>query len=70
MLDQKFEASAPNEIWLTYMFTKWESALAPEIEDAFHPLARAVSNWMPEIIAYFNSRANENIAGLSLAYYG
>jgi transposase len=35
-------------------FWDWESSLAPEIKDAFYPLIRAVNNWMPEIIAYFD----------------
>ena len=35
------------------LFRDWESSLAPEIKDAFYPLTRAVNNWMPEIMAYF-----------------
>ena len=36
------------------LFKNWEAGLAPEIRDAFYPLVRAVNNWMPEIMAYFN----------------
>jgi transposase len=36
------------------LFKDWEANLAPEIKDAFYPLTRAVSNWMPEIMAYFD----------------
>jgi len=35
------------------LFRDWESGLDPDIKDAFHPLTRAVNNWMPEIMAYF-----------------
>lgn len=35
-------------------FRDWEASLAPEIKDAFYPLIRAVNNWMPEIMAYFD----------------
>lgn len=35
-------------------FRDWEASLAPEIKDAFYPLTRAVNNWMPEIMAYFD----------------
>jgi transposase len=35
-------------------FRNWEESLAPEIKDAFYPLTRAVNNWMPEIMAYFD----------------
>lgn len=35
------------------LFRDWEAGLAPEIRDAFYPLIRAVNNWMPEIMAYF-----------------
>lgn len=36
------------------MFKDWEASLAAEIKDAFYPLTRAVNNWMPEIMAYFD----------------
>ncbi len=35
-------------------FKAWEAGLVPEIKEAFHPLTRAVNNWMPEIMAYFD----------------
>lgn len=35
------------------LFRSWEASLASEIKDAFYPLTRAVNNWMPEIMAYF-----------------
>jgi transposase len=35
-------------------FRDWEASLTPEIKDAFYPLTRAVNNWMPEIMAYFD----------------
>ncbi len=35
-------------------FKAWELNLTPDIKDAFHPLTRAVNNWMPEIMAYFD----------------
>ncbi len=35
------------------LFRQWEAGLDEEIKDAFYPLARAVNNWMPEIMAYF-----------------
>lgn len=35
-------------------FKAWETSLTPEIKDAFHPLTRAVNNWMPEIMSYFD----------------
>jgi transposase len=35
-------------------FKVWEVSLTPEIKDAFYPLTRAVNNWMPEIMAYFD----------------
>lgn len=35
-------------------FREWEDCLAPEIKGAFYPLTRAVNNWMPEIMAYFD----------------
>jgi transposase len=37
-----------------HRFKAWETSLVPEIKDAFHPLTRAVNNWMPEIMAYFD----------------
>jgi transposase len=36
------------------LFRSWEAGLAPEIKEAFYPLTRAVNNWMPEIMAYFD----------------
>lgn len=36
------------------LFRGWEAGLAPEIKDAFYPLTKAVNNWMPEIMAYFD----------------
>ncbi|MDA8417181.1 MAG: ISL3 family transposase [Betaproteobacteria bacterium] len=36
------------------MFRRWEAGLHPDIKDAFYPLIRAVNNWMPEIMAYFD----------------
>jgi transposase len=36
------------------LFRSWEAGLAPEIKDAFYPLTRAVNNWMPETMAYFD----------------
>jgi transposase len=36
------------------LFKNWEAGLAPEIKDAFYPLTRAVNNWMPEIMTYFD----------------
>ena len=36
------------------LFRSWEAGLAPEIKDAFYPLTRAVNNWMPEIMTYFD----------------
>jgi transposase len=36
------------------LFWAWEERLAPEIKTAFYPLTRAVNNWMPEIMAYFD----------------
>ena len=35
------------------LFRQWEAGLDEEIKDAFYPLTRAVNNWMPEIMAYF-----------------
>lgn len=35
-------------------FKAWETGLVPEIKEAFFPLTRAVNNWMPEIMAYFD----------------
>lgn len=35
-------------------FKVWEASLTPEIKDAFYPLTRAVNNWMPEIMSYFD----------------
>ena len=35
------------------LFRQWEAGLDEEIKAAFHPLTRAVNNWMPEIMAYF-----------------
>ena len=35
-----------------HRFKAWELNLTPDIKDAFHPLTRAVNNWMPEIMAY------------------
>lgn len=35
------------------LFRQWEVGLDEEIKDAFYPLTRAVNNWMPEIMAYF-----------------
>lgn len=37
-----------------HRFKAWELNLTPDIKDAFHPLTRAVNNWMPEIMAYFD----------------
>ncbi len=37
-------------------FGDWAAGLAPEIKDAFYPLTRAVNNWMPEFMAYFDHR--------------
>lgn len=37
-----------------HRFKTWELNLTPDIKDAFHPLTRAVNNWMPEIMAYFD----------------
>lgn len=37
-----------------HRFKTWDSGLAPEIKEAFFPLTRAVNNWMPEIMAYFD----------------
>lgn len=39
------------------LFRTWEANLAPEIKNAFCPLTRAVNNWMPEIMAYFDHPA-------------
>jgi transposase len=36
------------------LFRSWEENLSPEIKNAFYPLTRAVNNWMPEIMAYFD----------------
>lgn len=36
------------------LYAAWENSLAQEIRAAFHPLTRAVNNWMPEIMAYFD----------------
>ncbi len=35
------------------LFRQWKAGLDEEIKDAFYPLTRAVNNWMPEIMAYF-----------------
>jgi transposase len=35
------------------LFRQWEAGLDEEIKDAFYPLTRAVNNWLPEIMAYF-----------------
>ena len=37
------------------LFREWEARLTPEIKEAFFPLTRAVNNWMPEIMAYFEN---------------
>jgi hypothetical protein len=36
------------------LFRAWETRLAPEIKEAFHPLTRAVNNWLSEIMTYFD----------------
>ena len=36
------------------LFRQWEAGLHADIKDAFFPLTRAVNNWMPEIMAYFD----------------
>jgi transposase len=36
------------------LYWAWEDRLAPEIKTAFYPLTRAVNNWMPEIMTYFD----------------
>lgn len=36
------------------MFHRWAARLDPEIQADFHPLVRAVNNWMPEIMTYFD----------------
>jgi transposase len=38
----------------TDLFRAWEAGLDEEINVAFHPLTRAVNNWMPEIMTYFD----------------
>lgn len=37
-----------------HLFKTWEASLTPEIKEEFFPLTRAVNNWMPEIMAYFD----------------
>ena len=44
------------------LFKAWEASLAPEIVDAFYPLTRAVNNWMPEIMAYFDQPVTNSYA--------
>lgn len=34
-------------------FRSWEASLADDIKEAFFPLTRAVNNWLPEIMNYF-----------------